>query len=107
MARVIVTGPASKDIEAAFQWWKANRSTEQAKRWYVHILSAIKSLADSPERCAFAREHDLIPQGLRQLLFGLGRCPTHRVVFAIDEDTVIVFRVRHVSQDSLSHDELT
>ena len=107
MAQVIVTGPASNDIEAAFHWWNANRSTDQANRWYVRIQAAIRSLSDAPERCAFAREHDLIPQGLRQLLFGLGRHPTHRIVFAIDDGTVIVFRVRHVAQDSLTHDELT
>jgi plasmid stabilization system protein ParE len=52
-----------------------------------------------------APERDLLSQGIRQLLFGLGRRVTHRFVFAIDDDAVIVLRVRHTSQDALSADE--
>ena len=49
-----------------------------------------------------ALERDLLSQGIRQLLFGLGRRATHRIVFAVDDDAVIVLRVRHASQDALS-----
>jgi hypothetical protein len=53
-----------------------------------------------------ATERDLLPQGVRQLLYGLGRKRTHRIVFAVDGDEVIVFRVRHTSQAALKPDEL-
>jgi plasmid stabilization system protein ParE len=106
MPRVILTGPAKRDIKAAYDWWKHNRSAEQADRWYQGIHAEIRSLSDSPERCSLAAENDLLAQGIRELLFGLGRHPTHRIVFAIDGATVVVFRVRHTSQDALASDDL-
>jgi plasmid stabilization system protein ParE len=106
MARVIITGPAKRDTQEAYDWWANNRSVEQAKRWYTGIRVAIRSLRKNPERCAMAIESDLLAEGIRQLNFGIGRRPTHRIVFTIDGDTVVVLRVRHVSQDVLSFDEL-
>lgn len=106
MAHVILTGPAKRDIAAAYDWWKENRSAEQAERWYRGILDAARSLARNPERCGLASESDLLDTGIRQLLYGLGRHATHRLVFTIDGDTVVIFRVRHTSQDALSADDL-
>jgi plasmid stabilization system protein ParE len=106
MAHVILTGPAKGDIRSAYQWWKENRSAEQADRWYRGIIDAARSLRRNPERCPPAAESDLLTQGIRQLLYGLGRKPTHRLVFAIDRETVIIFRIRHTSQDALSPDDL-
>ena len=106
MHRVIITGPAKRDIQAAHDWWAENRSAEQAARWYLGIQAAIKSLRKMPERYSMASESDLLSRGIRQLLFGLGRRPTHRVVFGMEDDTVIVFRVRHTSQDSLTSNDL-
>jgi plasmid stabilization system protein ParE len=106
MHRVIITGPAKRDIQDAYDWRAENRSGDQADRWYVGIYDAIKSLCQMPERWSPATETDLLPQGIRQLHFGLGRRPTHRVVFAIDGNTVVVLRVRHTSQDALTLDDL-
>jgi plasmid stabilization system protein ParE len=72
-------------------------------RW---LHASIQTLRNKPERYAMAAESDLLAQGLRQLLFGLGRRATHRILFAIDGGTVVVLRVRHASQDALSVDEL-
>jgi plasmid stabilization system protein ParE len=105
MARVIITGPAKQDIQADYNWWAENRSVEQARRWYLGIHAAIRSLRKKPDRCPRATESDLLAEGIRQLSFGLGRRPTHRIVFAIDGGTVVVLRVRHISQDALSLDD--
>src|SRR3954469_11604275 len=105
MARVIIAGPAKRDIQAAYDWWAENRSVEQARRWYSGILAAIHTLRNKPERCAAASENDLLAEGIRQLNFGLGQRATHRVVFAIDGSTVVVLRIRHSSQDALTLDE--
>jgi plasmid stabilization system protein ParE len=104
MARLIITGPAARDIEAAYFWWKENRSAEQADRWYDGINNAIQSLRTIANRCPLAP--DLLALGLRQLLFGVGRRATHRIVFAINADSVIILRVRHSSQDALAVDDL-
>ena len=106
MPNVILTGPAKRDIQAAYDWWKQNRSAEQADRWYAGIHAAIQSLRSMPERHSLSAESDLVAQGIRQLLVGLGRRATHRIVFAIDGNTVVVLRVRHTSQDALSRDDL-
>jgi plasmid stabilization system protein ParE len=97
MARVIITGPAKRDIQAAHDWWTENRSAEQADRWYVGIHASIQTLRNTPERCSMAAESDLLTPGVRQLLFGLGRQATHRILFTIDGSTVVVLRVRHAS----------
>jgi plasmid stabilization system protein ParE len=106
MHRVIITGPARSDIEADYDWWAQNRSVEQANHWYRGVYAAIESLRSNPERCSFASEKDLLAQGVRQLLFGVGRRATHRIVVAFEGNTVVVLRVRHTSRDALSIDEL-
>jgi plasmid stabilization system protein ParE len=106
MPRVIITGPANRDIKSAYDWWRQNRSAEQAARWYRGIHAEIKSLRNSPQRCSLAAESDLLAEGIRELLFGLGHHPTHRIVFAIEGETVVVFRVRHTSQNALASDDL-
>lgn len=106
MFRVIITGPAKRDIQEAHDWWAEHRSAEQAERWYVGIRDAIRSLRDAPERSPRATETDLLAQGIRQRQFGLGRRATHRIVFAVDGTTVVVLRVRHTAQDALTLDDL-
>ena len=106
MYRVIITGPAKRDIQTAHDWWAEHRSAGQAGRWYLGIHKKIASLKQMPERCSFAMERDLLDQGIRQLLFGLGRRPTHRVVFMIDNNDVVVLRVRHTSQDGLTPEDV-
>jgi plasmid stabilization system protein ParE len=106
MFRISITGPAERDLQAAHDWWAKHKSNEQAGRWYTHILAAIQSLEHMPERCGPATENNLSIAGVRQLLFGLGRRSTHRIVFGIEGDEVIIFRVRHTSQDILTPDDL-
>jgi plasmid stabilization system protein ParE len=102
MAQVIITEPAKRDIQAAHDWWAENRSVDQARRWYIGIRAAVRSLRHNPERCSLATESDLLAEGIRQLNFGLGGRATHRIVFATEHNSVVVLRVRHVSQDALS-----
>lgn len=106
MSKVILTGPAKRDIRAVYEWWKEHRSAEQADRWYRGILDAARSLRTDSGICTAAPEADLLPQGVKQSLYGLGRQPTHRLVFTIDEGTIVILRVRHTSQDILKSDEL-
>jgi plasmid stabilization system protein ParE len=106
MFHLLITGPAKHDIQIAYDWWAANRSRDQANRWYQGIQLAIESLSNMPERCALASEAELFEHGIRQLLFGIGRRRTHRILFGIDRETVVIFRVRHTSQDVLSLDDL-
>lgn len=98
---VVVTKRAVRDIDAAVVWWANHRSETQARRWYRGILNSIASLESRPERCPLADEQILAPEKLFELHYGLRRKPTHRALFVIRNETVLVLAVRHVSQDGL------
>ncbi len=106
MYQVKITEPAKQDIRSSFEWWRINRSAEQADRWYRGIHKSITSLCKMPERCGQAPEADLLDGNMRQLLFGIGRRPTYRIVFTISDKVITILRVRHSSQDTLGSDDL-
>ena len=107
MHKLNITDPAKQDIQGSFEWWRDNRSAEHAERWYRGVYDAIRTLQEQPKRCSMAPETDLLPQDMRQLLFGTGRRPTHRIVFTLADDVVTVLRVRHTSQDDLRMKDMT
>jgi len=107
MLRVVVTDAAQADIRSAYLWWREHRSFEQAERWYRGIYRCMQALRTSAARCPKAPEIDLLPTGLRQLGFGLGRRQTHRIVFTIVKSDLIVLRVRHAAQDALTDDDVS
>ena len=39
---------------------------------------------------------------IREMLFGVGRRKTHRAVFRIRKDRVVVYAIRHLAQDALT-----
>jgi plasmid stabilization system protein ParE len=103
---VRVSDQARSEIDRAFAWWAENRSREQAVKWYNGILASIESLGGNPDRCALARESERFPYEIRELHFGLGSRPTHRVVFTIRRDTVVVLTVRHAAQADISLEDV-
>ncbi len=96
---VILQREAEEQIVASARWWAEHRSAEQAQRWYANILRAIDSLSADAGRYPLAREDEYFPYELRQMNFGLGGRMTHRVLFTIRPDAVLVLSVRHVAQD--------
>jgi plasmid stabilization system protein ParE len=107
MFKLVITDLAEGDIQQAYDWWRDRRSSEQAARWYERIQPAIGTLRKMADRCPHSPETDLHPLGLRELYFGLGRRPSHRIVFTIDGTTVTVLRVRHSAQRPLTADDLS
>jgi plasmid stabilization system protein ParE len=101
MLRVVISLPAERDLREQFQWWAEHRSLEQARRWFSGFRRAIDALATSHDRCVKAPENGRWPFEVRQLTFGLGRTPSHRAVFRLDGDKVVVLRTRHLAQDDL------
>jgi plasmid stabilization system protein ParE len=103
---VRLTAKAERQFKEAARWWSAHRSHEQAARWYDGFLAAIQSLSRNPERCPLARENAAVPIEIRELSYGLGRRPTHRAIFAIRPDRVVVYSIRHHAQADLTADDL-
>lgn len=104
--RVVVLPRAKLQIQAQAQWWAKHRSPEQAARWLAGIEQEISQLGEAPLRHGFARENDSFSFDLRQMLFGVGSHPTHRIVFSIEGDEILVHAVRHHAQDDITSDDI-
>ncbi len=106
MYQVEITEPAKQDIRENHAWWSRHRSAEQAERWYRGVIAVMYDLADTAEVHAYATESVLREVGVRQVSFGLGRKPSHRVLYAIRGDAVVVYRVRAMKQDRIGSGDL-
>lgn len=100
--RIRFTSKAKSELNQTAVWWAENRSLEQARSWLEGFEAAIQSLAENPEKHALAREDELFPFSLRQLLYGRGPKPTHRAIFRIRDDEVIIYGIRHLAQRDVS-----
>ena len=100
--RVVITEQAEREMQSAFNWWAEHRSKRQADRWYAGLAKAIAGLSENPEKHSQSRERDRFAYEIRDLLFGLGRRPTHRAVFTIRGEEVVVLTIRHMAQQDLS-----
>jgi plasmid stabilization system protein ParE len=87
-------------------WWAKHRSIEQAFRWTEGFEQSLASLAESPERCIVARESGVFDFVLRELHYGIRRKATHRAVFEVRSDEVIVHSIRHLAQGDLTAGDL-
>ena len=103
---VLIQPQAKQDLLAAAAWWAEHRSAEQAARWYDGFLEAIESLSDDPARHPLAPENGKFPYELRELHFGLGPRTTHRAVFTIRSEAVVVLAVRHAAQRDIVPEDL-
>ena len=103
---VYLTAKALIDIDDCRKWWAENRSAEQAERWHRACDAALDSLGTRATRCPLTRENRKAPVELRQLVFGIGKSRTHRLVFTIRPDRIVVYRVKHLAQRDISIDDL-
>jgi plasmid stabilization system protein ParE len=78
----------------------------EASRWLEGMESAIQSLAEHAERFPLATESTEFDFPLRQMSFGVSRRPTHRVLFSVHDDRVLVYAVRHLARQDLTPDDL-
>ena len=92
---VVLTEQAARELETAADWWSVHRSSRQAGRWYSGFSDLITSLSHSPDRFSLAHEDPEFPYELRELHYGLGGRPTHRAIFTIMGDVVVVLTIRH------------
>ena len=102
--RVILTSQAQSDRDRAFRWYSANYSVEFAIRWYNGLHEKLETLSAHPERCPLARENELFPFDVRELLYGRRR--SHRALFTLYKDMIAVLHIRHTAQRDLTEDDL-
>ena len=70
------------------------------------VPSGTTLLAHNPERWTPPAEHDVFSFEARELIYGLARRKTHRAIFEIRGDEVIVHCIRHLAQQPLTSDDL-
>jgi plasmid stabilization system protein ParE len=104
--RVTLLPRAKRQLLDQAVWWSEHRSAEQAFRWLEGFEAALGSLARNPERCVVARESDSFDFVVRELHYGVRGKSTHRAVFEVRGDEVIVYSVRHLAQRDLTPDDL-
>ncbi len=96
--RILVTEQARRDLRQSCRWWARNRSSEQAQEWFEGFVKALYSVGENPERFPLAHEDGAFSSELRQFGYGLAKHPTHRAVFTIQSDTILILRVRHLAR---------
>lgn len=80
-------------------WWADHRSAEQSRRWYTEVIDRVETLAENPERFPVAAESSRAGTDVREMLFSIGRHPTHRILFRIQSPKMIeVFSIYHLRQ---------
>ena len=95
--RVLLTIRARNDFDAAYAWYR-KQSPSVAGRWYAGLRNSMQRLNRDPERFPSAEEDDTFPYKLREMLYGLGHKKTHRVLFVVRPNAVVVYAIRHVAQ---------
>lgn len=105
--RVSLSSRAERQLYSAALWWAENRSTEQAAQWLDGFQRELRSLSDDPERWSPAPENEVLPFIARQVLYGLHRKKTHRAIFEVRGDEIIVHAIRHLAQNSLSAEDFS
>ncbi len=90
---VVITNMASAEMEWAHAWI-ADRAPLAADRWKQRLLTAVRSLETSPAGYPLAPEAANFGREIRQMLFGKRR-GAYRILFEIQDDTVVVLRIRH------------
>ena len=86
--------------------WHARHAPDIAARWFNGFVEAVISLEENPDRFGLAHESAEFPTEIREMLYGVGRRKTHRAIFTIRPDKVVVHAIRHLSQRDLTPDDL-
>jgi len=96
---VRMTKEANAAVKEGAAWWADRHSAEQAQRWHHALLDRIETLAINPERFAVVPEFKRQGPVVREMPFGVGRRPTHRILFQILPDGIVeVFTIWHGAQ---------
>jgi plasmid stabilization system protein ParE len=95
---------AVKDVDEIFHWL-AKRSPDGAARWEQELDKALRSLQSNPQRCGFVGERQLRRE-YRQRFFRTRHGHKYRLVFAIENNEVLIFLSAGPGQRSLRKRDL-
>jgi toxin ParE1/3/4 len=90
--RVEITPEAEADLDACYRYIAAD-SPGNAVRWWQRCYEVMDRLGLFPDSYSLAPENDAVPFEVRQKLYG-----NYRILFAMQEQRVIVLHIRHAAQ---------
>ena len=99
----------NRDFRARYRWKQESESAIAAEIWADALRAALAALAASPfpEAHALTQESDRLPAGpYRAKTFGVGKKPTHRIVFRVAANELQLVALRHLAQEDLTADEV-
>ena len=101
--RVELSAGAESDLDQILEWLIDQQAGETGLRWFLKLRETISSLRELPHRCSLAPESADFPFEVRQLFYG--RKPhQYRVLFAVDNDAVVILHIRHGRRLPLAND---
>ena len=98
-----------RQADATYEWRERHLSPGAADRWYDALNAALDELADPdafPTGYAPSREAEDLGEPLRDKLFGVGRRPSHRLIFRVTPAAVEVVALRGTAQPDLTRRDL-
>jgi len=103
--RVEISPEAFGDLDRISSYIQEKATAAIAERWFNGIFTAIRSLSETPSRCAVADESAELETEVRLLLHGR-RKRRYKIYFAIHQETVRIYHVRHWARKPVEADEL-
>jgi len=101
--KLIIQPRALAELDEAYRWI-AQRSPENAARWFNRFVEALQTLERFPGRCGVAPESEQIGQEIRQLLYGR-RGGAYRALFVVRDDEVHILHIRHAARNSMTPED--
>ena len=98
--KVVTSRRAFEDIYRNMTWWADHHSVSQAIEFEETVFQQLKTLSEMPEMHGYAYENDEFDFELRQMRVGLGRRPSYRAIFTIQNGEVVVLAVRRGAEDT-------
>ena len=106
MSRTLHIAPRGMaDVDDRFSWL-VGRSVQGAISWYLAFGRAVEQIQAAPESYAQAPESLPLSRDLRQAFFKTRRGRRYRIVFEVNEQEVIILRVRGPAQAPLRRRDL-
>ncbi|WP_260675991.1 type II toxin-antitoxin system RelE/ParE family toxin [[Scytonema hofmanni] UTEX B 1581] len=91
---------ALADAEGLYLWI-AEDSPARAAKWFNGLFDVIETLASLPRRCPVAPEADIVGEEIRCLLY----MKRYRILFCVEDDTVMIYHIRHTAQQWMTREE--
>lgn len=105
--RVRTLRKAKQDIDATVTWIsKVRRAPRGAAAWLSAFEAAAKKVANWPDSYSLAPEDELDERELRQFFFKTRRGKNYRAIFTIQNEEILILRVRGPGQDDLEPSDL-